>query len=108
MKRRPRLADVSKRHFIFPLLILAVVVIADQLTKLYALGRLIQGQPQQVLGSFFQLKLIFNRGGALGTDFGSGLFYLISSLLILLIVLYFMYVNRDKLLITAPMAAIAG
>lgn len=107
-KRRPRLADVSKRHFIIPLLILAAVVIADQATKWYALGRLIQGQPHQVLGSFFQLKLIFNRGGALGTDFGGGLFYLISSLLILLIVIYFMYINRDKLIITVPMAAIAG
>jgi signal peptidase II len=84
------------------------VVIADQLTKLYALGRLLEGQPRQVLGTFFQLKLIFNKGGALGTDFGSGIFYLVSSLLILLIVIYFIYINRHNLLISVPMAAVAG
>lgn len=108
VKRRPRLAGVSKRHLLIPLLTLAVVVIADQLTKLYALGRLIEGQPRQVLGTFFQLKLIFNKGGALGTDFGSGIFYLVSSLLILLIVIYFIYINRHNLLISVPMAAVAG
>ncbi|PKK83664.1 MAG: signal peptidase II [candidate division Zixibacteria bacterium HGW-Zixibacteria-1] len=108
VKRRPRLAGVSKRHLLIPLLTLAVVVIADQLTKLYALGRLIEGQPWQVLGTFFQLKLIFNKGGALGTDFGSGIFYLVSSLLILLIVIYFIYINRHNLLISLPMAAVAG
>ena len=107
-KRRPKLADVSKRNLIFPFLALVLVVVADQLSKVYAYNHLTEGRVQQVLGSFFQFKLVFNRGGALGTDFGSGAFYLISSLLILLIVIYFIIVNRDKLFISIPMAAIAG
>ena len=107
-KRRPKLADASKRNLIIPFLTLAAIVIADQLSKAYALGSLIEGQARQVMGSFFQLKLVYNKGGALGTSFGGSTFYLVSSLLILLIVIYFIVVNRDKLYFTLPMGAIAG
>jgi len=69
---------------------------------------LTEGRAQKVLGSFFQLKLVYNKGGALGTDFGSSAFYLVSSLLILAIVIYFIVVNRDKLSFALPMGAIAG
>ncbi|HDL02647.1 MAG TPA: signal peptidase II [candidate division Zixibacteria bacterium] len=107
-KRRPKLADINKRHLLVPFLMLAAVVIADQLSKSYALNHLTEGRIHRVAGSFFQFKLVFNKGGALGTDFGSGAFYLISSLLILLIVIYLIVVNRDKLFISVPIAAIAG
>ena len=107
-KRRPKLADINKRHLLVPFLMLAAVVIADQLSKSYALNHLTEGRIHRLAGSFFQFKLVFNKGGALGTDFGSGAFYLISSLLILLIVIYLIVVNRDKLFISVPIAAIAG
>jgi len=107
-KRRPKLADGNKRILTIPSLVLAAVIIADQMSKLYALEHLTEGRIEQVLGSFFQFKLVYNTGGALGTNFGGTAFYLISSMLILLIVVYFIWANRNKLFITIPMAAIAG
>lgn len=49
-----------------------------------------------------------NEGGALGTNFGTGTFYLISSLLILAIVVYSIITSKDSKMITCPLAAVAG
>ncbi len=66
------------------------------------------GGSTQILGQFFQLKLVYNRGGALGTDLGGSWFYLITSLLILSFVVYFIIANKNVKLIAIPLAAIAG
>lgn len=107
-KRRPALAGGRNRQLIIPAIILAAVVVADQLSKLLVLNRLADNETSQVIGSFFQLKLIFNKGGALGSNLGSGTFYLISSLVILIIVIYFILTSRNNRMIAYPMAAIAG
>jgi signal peptidase II len=73
-----------------------------------ALSNLADGQTINVIGNFFRLKLVFNAGGALGTELGSSTFYLITSLLILLFVLYFIYNYRGVRAVSLPMAAIAG
>ncbi len=44
----------------------------------------------------------------MGTNFGSSLYYLVSSLLILFVVLYYMYANRTKRYLVYPLACIAG
>lgn len=107
-KRRPSLADDSKRQIIYPFLALAAVVFADQLSKLWAVKSLSSGEIRQVIGHFFQLKLVYNKGGALGTDMGSGAFYLISSSLIMMLILYLIFVNRNNKMIAFPLATIAG
>ncbi|MEA3296675.1 MAG: signal peptidase II, partial [candidate division Zixibacteria bacterium] len=50
----------------------------------------------------------YNRGGALGTQFGSSGYYLASSILILLLVLYYLYISRHNKLISWPLAFITG
>lgn len=99
-------ADLKK--LIVPLLILIVVAVVDQLTKIWAVGKLAEGKTIQVLGSFFQLKLIYNEGGAMGTNLGGPAFYLISAIAILLMVFYFIYANRSHKFIANSMALIAG
>jgi len=84
------------------------VILLDQLTKFWAVSSLPIGQPHSILGEFLQFRLIYNQGGALGTNLGNGVFYLISSLVILLFVLYFIVTNIDSKIIAFPMAAIAG
>jgi signal peptidase II len=93
---------------IVPLIILLVVLILDQVTKLWAAASLTDDRPVQIIGQFLQFKLVHNTGGALGTNFGSGYFYLISSILIFIIVIYFIYQYRYLKIIAYSMAAIAG
>jgi signal peptidase II len=107
-KRRPKLAGDNKRQFIIPIAILVAVILLDQLTKFWVVSSLPMGQSRSILGEFLQFKLIYNQGGALGTNLGNSAFYLISSLLILLVVLYFIISNISSKIIANPMAAIAG
>lgn len=96
------------RKLLAPLLVLVAVVAVDQVTKLWAIGAL-SGQPSvEVLGRFFMLTLVYNEGGAMGSNFGSPTYYLASSSLILLFILYYIYSHRENLYVTAPLALIAG
>jgi len=99
---------VHNRPLILPFLVFVAVAGFDQLSKLWMIGYLDNRGTTQVLGQFFQLKLVFNRGGALGTDLGGGWFYMITSILILGFVIYFIIANQNVKLITIPLGAIAG
>lgn len=107
-RRRPLLAANSSRQLLIPSFILLAVLFADQITKIWAANSLLGGKTIQVIGEFFQLKLVFNTGGALGTELGSSTFYLISSILILGFVIYFTASHRSIKFIAWPMASIAG
>ncbi|HHI02389.1 MAG: signal peptidase II [Candidatus Zixiibacteriota bacterium] len=104
----PKKVGADYQKLIVPSLILIVVALIDQLTKMWAEAELIEGETYQVLGSFFQLKLIYNEGGAMGTNFGGPSFYLISAVAILIMVFYFIYANRSQKFIANSMALIAG
>ncbi len=91
-----------------PVIALVVVVVLDQATKIWALAALEPLQPKEVLGRFFMFTLVFNKGGALGTNFGSVMYYLIAAILILIFVLYYLVVNRHLARISYPLALIAG
>jgi signal peptidase II len=54
------------------------------------------------------LTLVYNVGGALGTSFGSSNWYLVTSSLILIFVLYYLGANRRRYTISIPLAFIAG
>ncbi len=56
---------------------LAVTVfVADQLTKVWALANLTEGQWQPLIGDWIQLTLVFNPGAAL--SFGTGMTWLLT------------------------------
>jgi len=73
-----------------------------------AVANLAEGNTISVIGTFLQFKLVYNLGGALGTNLGSSIFYLVSSSLILIVVFYFIYSYRNLLTVSLPMAFIAG
>jgi len=54
------------------------------------------------------LSLVYNEGGALGTNFGSSVYYLISSIAILMFVMYYIFINRDTPRIAYPLSFTAG
>lgn len=96
------------RKLLLPSIAIVAVVIVDQVTKLWAIGALSEQPSVQVLGKFFMLTLVYNEGGAMGSNFGSPTYYLVSSSLILLFILYYIYSHRQNLMITVPLALIAG
>ncbi|UCD18110.1 MAG: signal peptidase II, partial [Candidatus Zixiibacteriota bacterium] len=87
---------------------MVAIAAADQLSKVWAVNALSDGRIRQVLGTFFQLKLVYNQGGVMGSDLGSGAFYMISSLFVLIFVFYFIYFSKHNRLIAYPMAVVAG
>jgi len=91
-----------------PAIVLAAVVIIDQATKLWAMDALTPGQSVEVWGRFFMFTLVFNDGGAMGTNFGSTTYYLVSSLLILAFIIYYAIANRQFPRITYPLGLIAA
>ena len=104
----PKKVFADFKKLIVPSLILIAIAVIDQLTKMWAVAGLAEGETYQVIGNFFQLKLIYNEGGAMGTNFGGTAFYLISAIAILIMVFYFIYANRSQKFIANAMALIAG
>lgn len=64
--------------------------------------------PQPVLSDFFMLSLVYNEGGAMGTRLGPSVYYLIMALIVLPLVLYYIYRNRQSLIISLPLSLIAS
>lgn len=85
-----------------------VVILADQVTKLWAVSALTDGPSISVWGEFFMLSLVYNHGGAMGSSFGSPIYYLIASPLILLFVLYYIYSHAHIRTIALSLAFVAG
>jgi signal peptidase II len=107
-KRRPRLAIETKRLLGPLLLILLVIILADQITKIWATDALKDNATAQIMGDFIQLRIVYNIGGAMGTALGNSVFYLISSILILVVVLYLAITNISNKFFSLPLVAIAG
>ena len=85
-----------------------MVVALDQVTKIWALTALADRGSVEVFGNFLMFTLVFNQGGALGTNFGSSIYYLIISILILPFLFYYIYRYRFQALMSWPLAFISG
>jgi len=96
------------KKLLLPITIIIIIVAVDQVSKIWALDFLADKSSVEVLGNFFRLTLVYNEGGAMGTNLGSSNYYLISSVFILLFVLYYIYSNRDNNFIAIPLAFISG
>jgi len=108
LKRGAKLQKNNFRPLLFPLIILLAVVIIDQITKSWVVNYLSEIGSVKVLGEFFMLTLVYNEGGALGTNLGPSLAYLIVSILILGFVLFYIYSHRDSKSLSFPLSFIAG
>ncbi len=95
-------------NLVWAAVIIVTVVLADQITKIWAMGALQPGQSVKVWGDFFMLTLVYNEGGALGTRLGGSTYYLIASSLILLFVLYYIWINARSRVISLTLAFVAA
>ncbi len=96
------------KKLLAPAIAIAAVALVDQISKSLALSYLTDHSPVEILGNFFMLTLVYNEGGAMGTNLGSPAYYLISSVLILVFLLYYIYTHRQTCYITLPLGLIAG
>jgi signal peptidase II len=85
-----------------------VVLVADQVTKYIALSTLMVGMPVPVLGDFLRWTLTYNPGGAFGMRLGSSTYYLISSLIIFVILIVYIWRNRNISHIAIPLTIVSG
>lgn len=53
-------------------------------------------------------SLVYNEGGAMGTQFGPSVYYLIMALVVLPFLLFYLYRHRFQAIISLPLAFIAG
>lgn len=92
--------DLVKKHAqAFPrrfLIITALAILADQLSKTVLFRLLSPGESVPVLGDFFRLTLILNPGGVFGTRLGSQNFYTFISLLAIGVTLWFFLKTGTK------------
>jgi len=107
-KRGAELQANKFKLLLVPLIIVLSVTTVDQLTKLWALGYLGENGSVKVLGEFLMLTLVYNEGGALGTNLGPSLAYLIISVLIFGLVTFYIYSHRDSRFLSFPLSFIAG
>lgn len=96
------------KPLLVPLIILFTVVALDQVTKIWAVNYLSQVGSVKVLGEFFMLTLVYNEGGALGSNLGPSLAYLIVSILIFGMVLFYIYSHRDSKSLSFSLSFIAA
>lgn len=93
---------------VWPAVIIVVVTALDQLSKIWAVDTL-SGRPSlSILGDFLRFSLVYNVGGALGTNIGSPLRYLIVALVIVPVLGYFVYHNRAIKSLSWPLAFICA
>jgi len=108
LKRGAKLHENNFKPLLIPLIILFAVATLDQVTKIWAINYLSQAGSVKVLGDFFMLTLVYNEGGALGSNLGPSLVYLIISILILGLVLFYIYNHRDSKSLSFSLSFIAG
>jgi signal peptidase II len=92
---------------LLPLFFAAVLVI-DQVTKSIALTFLTEGRPVPVLGDLLRWTLTHNPGGAFGVRLGSSTYYLISSSIIFVVLVIYIWRHRETLSLSLPLAIVAG
>ena len=97
----------DKHVRILPWLFTAVLVL-DQITKYIALKTLVIGLPVPVLGEYLRWTLTFNPGGAFSIRLGGPTYYLISSMIIFLVLMAYVYYNRRTAHIAVPLSIVAG
>lgn len=99
----------ERSYFGAALILAAVIAITDQATKLWILNLFDDGYGVvNVIGDFFRLTLVYNYGGALGTNLGSPTVYLIMGLLVFSGLLYYLWNVRRLRWLALTLGLITG
>lgn len=81
------------------LIMATILVIADQLSKYFVLVNMNLGESKTVIDNFFSFTSHRNRGAAWGILEDSRLFFIIVTIVFLIVLLTYIYKSRNKLTI---------
>ncbi len=98
----------SKLPLLWPTVFVVLIIAADQVSKLWAVAVLTGQPPMEIVGRWFMFSLVYNQGGALGTQIGSPLYYLVVSLIIVPFIVYYIYHYRHSCRLSWSLALILG
>jgi signal peptidase II len=101
-------APISVKRLLLALTILAVIVVADQTTKLWAVERLADQSSIEIIDSLVRFTLVYNEGGAMGTRIGSSDLYLYLAIAVLAVIGWFIYSHRAHLPSFIALSSVAG
>ncbi len=107
-KRKTKLAVNRLEGLLWPIIIVTGVVVIDQVTKYWAVTALTGRPPLRMIGDLLMLTLVYNKGGAMGSNLGSSSYYLVVSIVVLPFLLYYVYHHRREASLAWPLAFIAG
>jgi len=85
-----------------------LVILVDQVTKLIAQTALTPGLPIPIIGDYVRWTLTLNPGGAFGTRIGTSNYYLISSIIIFFVLVFYVWRNRRTSHIAVPLSIVSG
>lgn len=88
------LARLSPYRFYF--FIVLFIWIFDRFTKWLVKKNFELGESIPILGSFFHLTYVENKGGAFGVQLGGTLFYFVASLVVVLYILYYLWRHPEN------------
>lgn len=97
------------KKYIYSAIITALALTLDIFTKYLVVQNIAEGERINVIGSFFQLTLLYNRGGLFGIFQGYQNFFLILSIIVLcLIILFFIYEKMKSYAFCTAMSLITA
>lgn len=85
---------MSRRHLTIFLSIILFIVVSDQISKLFILKYLQEGQSVSIIGDLLYFQFIFNEGGAMGTRIGPSWLYTIITIIALGLILRYFITER--------------
>ncbi|MDX1763276.1 MAG: signal peptidase II [bacterium] len=101
-------------HLVRLIIIPAVTLVADQVTKYYVMKEMSPYQSIPVVDGFFNLTFVMNPGAAFGFLSGSSeqfrvpFFLTVSAIAIAVVILFYLQAARDDLLLQIGLALILG
>jgi signal peptidase II len=85
-----------RRRLISYLAITLSIALIDIITKIIIQKNYALYESHQVLGNFFKITYIKNYGGVFGSQLGSNVFYLVSAIVVVLLVVFFLFREFGK------------
>jgi len=89
-------------------LVVGLVIALDQLTKAWAITHISEYAIIPVWGNFLRFSLVYNQGGAMGTNLGGPIYYLFAGGAILIALMYYIWAYAREWRMLYPLALIAG
>ncbi|MFC1670523.1 signal peptidase II [Spirochaetota bacterium] len=97
------------RRYIYTLIIIAVTVVSDVLTKYWVVQNIAYHDRIDFLSGFVRITLTYNRGGVFGILQGyKNLFLIVSIVVLILMIIYYIYEKSESSLFNVSMSLIMG